>query len=49
VFATAATVASVIHFNLFEPSRLITWVFFALYIFVATGGWYFLTRYPARA
>jgi len=49
VFASAATVASLIHFGLFEPGRLITWLFFALYIFVATGGWYFLTRYPARA
>jgi hypothetical protein len=49
VFATAATVASLIHFGLFEPSRLITWVFFALYVFVASGGWYFLTRYSGQA
>ena len=49
VFASAATVASVIHFGLFEPGRLITWVFFALYVFVASGGWYFLARYPAQA
>ena len=48
VFATAATVASLIHFSLFEPGRLITWLFFALYIFVASGGWYFLARYPVR-
>jgi len=47
VFATAATVASVIHFNLFEPGRIITWVFFALYVFVASGAWYFLARYPS--
>ena len=49
VFASAATVASLIHFGLFEPGRLVTWMFFALYVFVACGGWYFLIRYPARA
>ena len=47
VFASAATVASVIHFSLFDPGRPITWVFFALYLVVAFGGWYFLVRYPA--
>ena len=49
VFASAATVASLIHFGLFEPGRLITWLFFALYVFVASGAWYFLIRYPAQA
>jgi hypothetical protein len=39
----------VIHFSLFEPGRLITGVFFALYVFVASGAWYFLARYPAQA
>lgn len=47
VFASAATVASVIHFGLFDAGRLATWAFFALYVFVAVGGWYFLAGYPA--
>ena len=42
VFTTLATVASIIHFNLFKPGRIITWLFFALYVFVALGAWFFL-------
>jgi hypothetical protein len=47
VFASAATVASVVHFGLFAPERVITWVFFALYLFVAAGAWFWLATYPA--
>jgi len=47
VFAGAATVSSLIHFGLFEPGRLITWMFFELYLLVSTGAWYFLIRYQA--
>jgi len=42
VFTSLATVASFIHFNLFNPARMVTWAFFALYIFVAMGAWIFL-------
>ena len=42
VFTTLATLASIIHFNLFNPERMMTWLFFALYLFVAIGAWYFL-------
>jgi hypothetical protein len=42
VFATLATVASLIHIGLFDPARLVTWAFFALYVFVAAGSWLFL-------
>ncbi len=44
VFTTLATLASIIHFNLFNARSVITWLFFALYIFVALGAWYFLWR-----
>jgi len=37
VFATLATAASLIHIGLFDPARLVTWAFFALYVFVAAG------------
>ena len=40
-FATLATIASVIHFGLFDPARATTWAFFALYVFVAGGSWLF--------
>jgi hypothetical protein len=43
-FATSALVASFIHFNLFNPARVTTWVFVALYAFVGAGGCYFLWR-----
>ncbi len=36
-FATAATVAALIHVGLFDPARRTTWAFFALYVFVAAG------------
>ena len=41
VFATLATVASLIHIGLFDPARLVTWAFFTLYVFVAAGSWLF--------
>lgn len=43
-FASLATVASLIHFNLFDPARATTWAFFALYVFVAGGSWLFWLR-----
>jgi hypothetical protein len=46
VFASAATIAAVVHRDLFDPARIVTWVFFALYVFVAAGAWWFLVRYP---
>jgi len=48
VFATLATLASIIHFNLFNPMRFVTWAFFALYIFVALGAWFFLLKSLSR-
>jgi len=36
-FSSLATLASVIHFGLFDPARTTTWAFFALYVFVAAG------------
>ena len=47
-FATLATVAAVMHFALFDPARLTTWAFFALYVFVATGSALFLLRLSHR-
>ena len=44
VFATLATVASIIHFGLFDPMRTTTWAFFALYVFVAAGSFGFWLR-----
>jgi len=44
VFTTFATIASIIHFRLFNPARIATWAFFALYVFVAIGAWFFLAR-----
>lgn len=38
-FATLALIASFLHFNLFDPSRPITWAFVALYAIVAAGAW----------
>ena len=45
VFATLATIASLIHLNLFDPARIATWAFFALYVSVATGSWVFWLRF----
>jgi len=44
VFTTLTILASIIHFNLFNPGRIITWLFFALYLFVAIGAWFFLGK-----
>jgi len=41
-FTTLALIASLIHFSLFNPARLVTWVFLAVYIAVAAGAWYLL-------
>jgi hypothetical protein len=55
VFTTLTTLASIIHFSLFNPARIVTWAFFALYIFVAGGAWYFLwtarrqSHHPSQA
>jgi hypothetical protein len=38
-FATLALIASFLHFSLFDPSRLVTWLFIALYAIVAVGAW----------
>jgi hypothetical protein len=38
-FATLALIASFLHFNLFDPGRLVTWLFVALYVVVAAGAW----------
>lgn len=48
VFTTLATLASIIHFSLFNPGRIVTWAFFALYIFVAFGAWFFLGMAMSR-
>ncbi len=48
VFTTLTTLASILHFNLFNPARMITWAFFALYIFVAGGAWFFLARFARK-
>ena len=44
LFASLATIASLIHFSLFDPRRATTWAFFALYLFVAGGSWLFWLR-----
>jgi hypothetical protein len=43
-FATMALLASLIHFELFDPARLVTWAFIAVYVIVAGGAWYLLWR-----
>ena len=49
-FASMATIASVIHLGLFNPARIATWAFFALYVFVAGGSWLLWLQAPkARA
>ena len=42
LFTSLATLASILHFSLFNPGRIVTWAFFALYLFVALGAWFFL-------
>ena len=42
MFTLLVLIASFIHFSLFNPARLITWVFVAVYILVASGAWYLL-------
>src|SRR5262249_46292703 len=42
VFTLLALIASFIHFSLFNPARLVTWVFVAVYVVVAGGAWYLL-------
>jgi hypothetical protein len=52
VFASLATLASLIHFSLFDPARATTWAFFALYVFVAGGSalfWLQLSKGPSTA
>jgi hypothetical protein len=44
-FTTLALIASLLHFNLFNPNRLATWAFIALYVFVALGAWLVLALY----
>ncbi|HET7766946.1 MAG TPA: hypothetical protein VFK92_17810 [Burkholderiales bacterium] len=44
LFASLATIASLIHFKLFDPGRVTTWAFFALYVFVAGGSWLFWSQ-----
>jgi hypothetical protein len=39
MFATLALIASLLHFDLFDPGRLVTWLFVALYAIVAAGAW----------
>lgn len=51
-FASLATTASLIHFNLFDPARTATWAFFALYLFVAGGSalfWWQISRTRASS
>jgi hypothetical protein len=44
-FATLALIASFLHFSLFKPDRLVTWLFIALYAFVAAGSWLAIGQY----
>jgi len=44
-FTTLALIASLLHFALFNPGRLATWAFIALYAFVALGAWLVLAQY----
>ena len=39
VFSTVALVASLIHFSLFDPAQLNTWLFLGLYVVTAAAGW----------
>jgi hypothetical protein len=44
MFSTAATIAALLHFDLFDAARRVTWLFFALYVFVAVGSGVLLWR-----
>jgi hypothetical protein len=44
-FATLALIASFLHFSQFNPDRLVTWLFIALYAFVAAGSWLAIGQY----
>lgn len=44
-FATLALIASLLHFDLFDPNRAITWAFVALYAIVALGAWLVIAQY----
>jgi hypothetical protein len=44
-FATLALIASFLHFNLFDPARIVTWLFVALYASVAIGAWLVLAQF----
>lgn len=45
LFATLALFASLLHFELFNPSRIVTWAFIAIYSIVALGAWIIVFRY----
>lgn len=45
LFATLALFASLLHFQLFNPSRIVTWAFIAIYTIVALGAWIIVFRY----
>jgi len=47
-FVVIASVARTSARPLFNPARMITWAFFALYIFVAGGAWFFLARFARK-
>jgi len=44
-FATLALIASFLHFNLFDPARIVTWLFVALYAIVSIGAWLVMAQY----
>ncbi len=44
LFQSLVTIASVTHFNLFDPARTTTCAFFGLYVFVAGGSGFFWVR-----
>lgn len=53
-FSTLATIASILHLNLFDSERPVVWAFFGLYLGVASAAWILffrtrpLARHPAR-
>ena len=47
-FASLATLAALMHFGLFDPARITTWAFFALYVFVAAGSALLLRQLPSE-
>jgi len=44
-FATLALIASFLHFGLFDPARMVTWAFIALYAIVSLGAWLAVAQY----